>query len=217
MMKYTLIYLFTLALSFSFTSCNQCIGPFGKEKIVCDNGGTCNDGECDCLKGYTGETCSQVDLCELNDVVCVYGDCVEGDCICDEGYEDESCNLETRAKFIGTYRVDEEGCAGLDTFGFYDIEIERNLLNGTGITISNMFNAQQFSINGIFSDVDATVQTGSANFNIFNQSPDDNDKSLSGSGSIDFSDSTATKLSIQYEVIKGNKQYSCFINAVKVE
>jgi len=208
--------IFLLAGVFSFTSCNQCIGPFGKEKVVCDNGGTCNDGECDCLKGFSGETCSEVDLCELNDVVCVYGNCEEGVCICETGYEGDECQIETRAMIIGKYAI-TEGCENLDTLGVYDIEIERNLNSADRINITNLFNYTQWGLPGFFSKWEARVNPGTNGFTIYNQSPDDNAKTVSGSGNVDFSDTNQISITIDYQVLDGNKSYSCSITGVKVE
>src|SRR5688572_16286816 len=44
-----------LFLSLTFTSCfkkDEC------KKVTCHNGGSCNDGECDCFNWYEGSDCS---------------------------------------------------------------------------------------------------------------------------------------------------------------
>lgn len=216
MIQRILIAVFLIGTTLSLSSCNECIGPFGKEKIVCDNGGTCNDGECDCLKGYSGETCSELDLCELNDVICVYGDCEEGNCICLAGYEGERCETETRVPLLGKYRI-SEGCIDLDTLGVYEMIIDRDLQNDDQITMTNIFNYNQWDLRGFFSRVNARVNSGNNSFNIYNQSPDDNSKTISGSGSLDLSDTNAIRISIDYTVVDGNRTYTCTLTGVKTE
>lgn len=217
MIQRILFALLFIGASMSFTACNQCIGPFGKEKIVCDNGGTCNEGECDCLKGYSGETCSEVDLCELNDVVCAYGDCVEGDCICIDGYEGEFCEIETRVPLLGKYQI-REGCVDVDTLvSTYEMIIERDNRSDDQIVMTNVFNYSQWDLRGFFSPVQARVNAGTTSFNIYNQSPDDNAKVISGTGSLDLSDTTQITITIDYTVVDGNKTYSCQLTGVKTE
>lgn len=204
-------------LSFGSISCGDCVGAFGKEKVVCNNGGTCNDGECDCLKGYSGPSCDSLDLCELNDVVCVFGDCEDGLCFCQNGYEGEVCEIESRVKFLGKYRVSAERCDPLDTVAGREIEIQRDAFDASKITISNLFSYNNFPINGFFSRIEATATPNSMNFNIFGQSPDDNAKTISGSGTLDLSDTSAVKVFIDYTVINGNKEYTCALDATFIE
>lgn len=201
-------------LALGQTSCDECFGFLGKEKIVCNNGGTCNDGECDCLKGYSGATCDSLDLCELNDVNCVFGECDKGDCFCQDGYEGEFCEVESRSKFLGTYKI-SEFCDPLDTLQDHLMVIDRDLLNPTLIELSNVFNFDQFPIVGFFSKIDASVNTGSMKFNIFNQNPDGNDRSISGSGEIDLADTNNVTIKIDYTIINGNKTYSCYLEGVR--
>lgn len=186
---------------FTMQSCNECRG------IDCANGGTCNDGECDCLKGYEGENCEVKDICVLDDVVCVFGDCNEGICTCNEGIEKADCSVEAREKFIGYYRITEYA-ADLDTISSIEIEITKDLLNIPDMDITNLFNNSQFPINGFFSRVRAVATPNTSNFRIPGQSPDGNDKSISGSGSITASpDSTVFNIEMQYTVTVGNKEY----------
>jgi hypothetical protein len=205
-----------IGASISFTACNQCIGPFGKEKIVCDNGGTCNEGECDCLKGYSGETCSELDRCELNDVVCAFGSCEDGNCICLDGYEGELCEIETRAPLLGKYQI-SEGCVDIDTVGTYEMIIERANRGDDQIIMTNVFNYTQWDLRGFFSPIQARVNSGTTSFNIFNQSPDDNQKVITGSGSLDLSDTNNITITISYTVEDGNKSYTCELTGVKTE
>ncbi|MEQ9187637.1 MAG: hypothetical protein RLP15_07865 [Cryomorphaceae bacterium] len=188
-------------------SCNQCDDE-------CSNGGTCNDSECDCLKGYSGPTCDSLDLCELRDIECAFGLCEKGDCICQEGYEGELCEVETRAKFLGTYQISEY-CDPLDTVQGHYMEINRNLLNPTRIELSNVFNANQFPVVGFFSKVNASVQKSTVKFSVFSQNPDGNDRSVSGSGVIDMADTNNITVTIDYTVVNGNKTYTCRLEGVK--
>jgi hypothetical protein len=188
---------------------------FGKEKIVCSNGGTCNGGECDCLKGYSGPSCDSLDLCELNDIDCVFGLCSDGLCNCQEGYEGTLCETETRAKFIGEYQISEY-CDPLDTLQGHTMKIQRNLLDPTRIELVNVFNANQFPIVGFYSKIDGRAQTNSFNFSIPNQAPDDNTRTMSGSGSIDLSDTNNITITIDYTVVNGNKSYSCTLEGTKI-
>lgn len=201
-------------MAIALQSCDQCIGMFGREKVECSNGGTCNDGECDCLKGYSGPSCDSLNLCELNDVVCVYGYCDGGDCFCQTGYEGEFCEIESREKFLGQFWVIER-CAPLDTFAGHTVTIERDLLDASRITIRNLFNDNQYSNVGFYSRIEATAQPGTARFNIFNQTPDDNEKSISGFGTIEFLEADTT-LTIEYSVINGNKEYTCTLSGDKI-
>lgn len=53
------------------------------DDIVCQNGGTCDTGDCDCPDGFSGTTCEIQDLCF--GITCEYdGVCVEGTCECSE-------------------------------------------------------------------------------------------------------------------------------------
>lgn len=215
MIRKSIFLLLIVMLGIAGTSCDKCVGMFGKEKVTCSNGGTCNDGECDCLKGYSGPTCDSLDLCELNDVECIYGLCNDGTCDCQEGYEGELCETETRKKFIGEYTI-SEFCQPLDTVQGHKMRVERNLLDPTKIELYNVFNANQFPIVGFYSKVEAGAQTSTLKFNIYNQTPDGNERSISGSGSIDLADTNNIKISIDYTVINGTKTYTCKLTGTRI-
>ena len=115
--------LFTLTMS----SCNDC------KDVVCDNGGICEDGNCDCPNGFSGLSCEVEDLCVtqnvscLNDGVCVDGECdcevyfrgescqtycvnggfnaTNNTCNCYPGWEADGCTTESRLDWIGTYSL----------------------------------------------------------------------------------------------------------------
>jgi len=87
-----------LVLSFLFIY--ACTDPC--DDVVCQNGGTCDEGTCLCPDGYSGVNCEIFDPCF--DVNCQNGgNCIDGNCICERGYIGESCELETRATFIGLW------------------------------------------------------------------------------------------------------------------
>lgn len=214
-MNFRLFLPLTILFLFATTACNECIGPFGKEKVVCNNGGTCNDGQCDCLKGYFGDRCEILDLCELNDVVCVQGNCEDGVCYCGVGYEGSDCSVESRLKFLGTYSFIER-CPGLDTINGYNIEITRDPLDQGRIDITNVFNFSHFPINGFFSAVSAVANKNAQSFTIPTQQPDDNGKVISGSGLINDTDTNNIRLEIDFTIINGGKEYSCSMEAVRL-
>ena len=199
----------------TLNSCDGCRGLLGGEKIVCSNGGTCNDGACDCLKGYFGPNCEQTDSCELLDVTCFRGECDNGICLCESGYEGEDCSIESRKKYLGVYNV-IESCIGLDTTWNYNITLEANVLDGAVINITNLFSYSNFPVNGYFSRIEAVVEAGAEKFNIPNQRPDDGTKSISGSGELIVVDSNTTNIVIDYVTTNGNKSYSCQLTGVLI-
>ncbi|XP_035668270.1 kielin/chordin-like protein isoform X5 [Branchiostoma floridae] len=59
---------------------------------ACENGGTCQFGQCICPVGYSGPTCSSEEPCEP---ACENGGtCVAGECLCPPGYLGPSCAIE---------------------------------------------------------------------------------------------------------------------------
>lgn len=74
-----------LPLLFVASSCSDPCGD-----IACLNGGGCQDGNCICPEGFSGENCQIADPC--TDVVCLNGGgCQDGTCICPEGFVGENC------------------------------------------------------------------------------------------------------------------------------
>lgn len=206
-----------LFIATTLSSCDDCRGLFGKEKVECQNGGTCNEGTCDCLKGYYGEHCELKDFCELNDVVCVYGECTDGICYCDAGFEGEDCSVSSRAKFLGDYQITEQ-CDKLDTVTGHKLSIEEDVLNPARMHIYNLFNYNQFPINGFFSKISAVPTPNSNNFSIPEQQPDGDARAIRGSGSIVVLDSNTTKLHIEYVYKnKSAKEFNCTLDATLIQ
>ncbi|OHT02037.1 hypothetical protein TRFO_30952 [Tritrichomonas foetus] len=67
------------------------------ELIPCENGGTCNDGICECLPGYYGELCQR--YCN-NETTCHnHGYCTDlGYCHCDSEHTGDTCNQKCNRK-----------------------------------------------------------------------------------------------------------------------
>ncbi len=198
----------------TITSCDECRGLLGGNKVPCSNGGTCNDGECDCLKGYSGASCEDIDSCDLLDVTCARGYCETGLCYCDAGFEGEDCSFESRKKFLGTYNVIER-CPDLDTTWGYNIVIERNVLDGSVMDIANLFSYDNYPIDGYFSKVEGTSNLGLESFTIKNQRPDDGEKNISGSGSLSVFDSV-TNININYLTTNGGKSFNCTCEGIRI-
>lgn len=83
--------------------------------IVCENGGVCEDGDCQCPEGFIGQSCEvAIDPCLNQDCgngVCEQTNTGETRCLCEEGYEGESCNIVWSSKFLGDW-VAAESCNG---------------------------------------------------------------------------------------------------------
>src|SRR5688572_21012104 len=108
LLSFTLLFL-ALTASFTFQSCkDEC------KEVACLNGGTCDDGDCTCENGFTGDRC-QTGPCD--NVECLNnGTCVNGVCDCPDGYEGSDCGAAERDKFIGTYLTDGTyTCDGVST------------------------------------------------------------------------------------------------------
>ena len=62
--------------------------------VACSGNGTCVDGSCSCLSGFTGERC------ELGGGACEadcgrHGSCVDGVCVCTDGFVGGSCDTHS--------------------------------------------------------------------------------------------------------------------------
>ncbi len=91
-----IIYLSLFLLSVGLVTFNACTDPCGD--VVCNNGGICDEGICDCPEGFSGTNC-EIDLC----ADCTNGTCTTGECVCAPGYEGENCDIVSKDKFIGIW------------------------------------------------------------------------------------------------------------------
>lgn len=134
-MKKSLFFLVAIVATLTIVSCNQC------KDVECLNGGICEKGTCECLTGFSGDSCQIEDKCVTNNVSCLNGgvcedgecDCERdyfgescetfceegtyrkstGECVCYPGFSGESCSTEMRLDWIGDYTVPSD-CNGQD-------------------------------------------------------------------------------------------------------
>jgi len=64
----------------------------GDGHYTCKNSGTCNDGICQCAKGFSGHIC-EIDACDS--IECQNsGTCSAGECICSKGFSGDHCEKD---------------------------------------------------------------------------------------------------------------------------
>lgn len=139
---------FTLTLN----SCNDC------KDVVCNNGGICEDGTCDCPNGFSGASCEIEDLCITQDVTCLNdGVCADGECDCELYYRGESCQTYcVNGTFNSTNNScncwpgwEADGCtteSRLDWIGTYSLSSNCNQ-TGSNETIAAMEHPDADSVN----------------------------------------------------------------------
>lgn len=135
------------ALILSLSSCDDC------KDVTCENGGTCNEGECECTDNYFGDNC---------ETHCVNGAYAGGSCDCDAGYEGDACETMSRDKFVGSYSV-SDNCtgSGADT---YTVAIATSSGEVTDVLISNFWalftNSVKATISGNTITIDSQEPDG---------------------------------------------------------
>lgn len=114
-------------------------------------------------------TCKK-DPCK--DVVCLNGGtCIIGICDCITGYEGDDCGTESRAKVIGTYSVtDNCSSSGGST---YTVVVTVSSTDVANMLISNFWDSFTNSV---------VVSIDGDDITIANQEPDNDDFTISGSG-----------------------------------
>lgn len=136
----------TIALSliivlgfFSLATYSACVDPC--MDVICENGGSCNNGKCACPQGYEGAYCETIsDPCKnifcLND-----GKCIDGKCNCAPGFEGVNCETSTVEKFLGTWTVFENGT--ISNPRQYEVSIQKDVAKDRVkvFNFANMFSA----------------------------------------------------------------------------
>jgi len=110
------------------------------------------------------------DSCQ--DVTCKNGgSCIDGNCDCPDGYSGPDCGTNISANFLGTYNVSEQ-CPNDTT---YTVNIAVDSLNITGVKIANFFNSFSNLVNATVNQTNITIPL---------QAPDNDGRSVSGSGTF---------------------------------
>lgn len=150
------------------------LGSCGDEcdDITCENGATCDEGDCTCTTNYFGETCADW---------CVNGDYSSGNCDCDAGYEGDACTVESRSNYVGSYNAD-------DNCGFTYANVISNGNTVAEISISNFAGFLGATVN-------ATI-TSETTFTIASQT-DAAGRVFVGSGTLS---STGNTVTVSYTV-----------------
>ncbi len=78
------------------------------EGVVCNNGGTCKDGSCECPPGFSGADCSQqIEPCDT--LVCLNGAlCSNGLCQCPPHTSGTNCQIQEAPAYIDIWRLTVE-------------------------------------------------------------------------------------------------------------
>lgn len=112
--------LLVLTLFIFISSLNSCDKdeptPDPCESVTCLNGGTCDNGNCDCPDGYSGTNCETYDACY--NVTCLNGGvCINGDCDCADGYSGPSCADQITPSRIRISKIDVTRFPATETGG----------------------------------------------------------------------------------------------------
>lgn len=153
----TILIVLSLFATVTYSSCQGKCGD-----VICQNGGVCEKGECDCPYGYEGS------LCETMTDLCMNGGKLKNNvCECEIGFEGKYCEAYTRNKFL------REWTSG---FGGYYTHISPGA-SVPSVVISNM--AHTFFVHSVEAYVEGNTIT------IPNQIPDNNNRSIEGTGTFD--------------------------------
>ena len=166
--------------------------------VVCENGGTCVEGDCECPEGFGGADCA-TNYCAT--LPCSFGGTtrpISGgcECICEAGYSGTDCTTEWRERFIGNYNVSET--CGSDMIN-YAISIT-GAVDVTNVVIENFGN---LSINVVayLSTVGTVLSLNTINGN----------REITGSGYL-----AGDVLTITYTITEGSDSYSCTMTGDKL-
>ncbi len=209
-----------LVLSISIASLNSCKDPC--KDVNCINGGACNDGECTCPQGYSGEFCEIEDPC-LSTNCQNGGTCVSGNCNCPPRYSGTNCqidNCEGVPCVNGTIPSTSENCECECDPGYFGSDCSQNIsiLNGYYSVYEDCLSGTytftcgiSFSSNIIiidnFGDYGVTIQgtvNSSGEINIPSQT--ESSITFSGYGNINPSGSV---ISITYLATSGTDSDNC--------
>lgn len=131
-----LISVFTICASLFFAACDEC------KDVSCLNGGVCNNGECDCLAGFSGNACQIEDECITKAITCENGkECVNGACDCGTWYDGSSCETKVVDGYVGPY-IGIFGCSndhGSIAFSSTTSENELKITEYTGRVYNAVF------------------------------------------------------------------------------
>ncbi len=146
------------AMTMTLTSCDECAD------ITCENGGTCEEGVCQCTDNFFGDAC---------EVECVNGTYASGSCLCDAGYEGDACTVLSREDMIGSY-IGSDACSNTGATDAYNSSVAESSSFDDGVLINGLWDT--FFENNITGTVDGDVIT------IPNQDPDSDGYTIEGSG-----------------------------------
>ncbi|MFT6211471.1 MAG: hypothetical protein ACJATE_002107 [Bacteroidia bacterium] len=185
-MKQFLSFVFLCSLTLIACNTDQCVD------VNCLNDGICNDGNCECPVGFTGDNCElAIDPCQT--VSCnLNGVCVDGQCVCDEGYEGENCLTLSTRKFTGSYNV-EETCGNF--YKVYVLHIMNQETSSiTEVKLVNLYDAGYYVV-GYVSGNSLTIPS---------QYLGDPSTSISGAGTM-----VGINLTIDFTVSTSSGDISC--------
>jgi len=169
------------------------------DSVNCLNGGVCNDGNCICLDGFTGEFCQSVviptDPCD--DVNCgSNGICDNGTCLCFDGYTGEFCEQANGDLFIASYLVNENCQGNTDT---YTMTITPNGAGGQYVNVTNLYDAGH-TVVGTVSGTSIVIASQTVNGYTY-----------SGSGTM-----SGNTLTMAFTISAGGDSVNCNITANKM-